>query len=144
MLPGDVLPNYVVGTAWYCRYDAIMDEYLEESYRSYKQRQGLKGDTAKKRRRRLGAGGELSDEEGAEGADLELPERGQSSEDEEEEVGNGERRRDQIDRVLHWRQVAWLDLALPIKQPDASAGSLVSSLLGYAAWFVSQSFHSWP
>lgn len=61
----------------------MMDAYLEESYRSFKQRQGQKGDTAKKRRRRLGAGGELSDEEG-EGEGLgELP-GGESSEDEEE------------------------------------------------------------
>ena len=65
------------------RYDAMMDAYLEESYRSYKQRQGVKGDTGKKRRRRLGQGGELSDEE--EGGGLELPERAGSSEEEREE-----------------------------------------------------------
>lgn len=38
-----------------------MDEYLEESYRSWKQRQRVKGDgIVKKRRRRLNDEGELT------------------------------------------------------------------------------------
>ncbi|GAB4820618.1 hypothetical protein N2152v2_007664 [Parachlorella kessleri] len=71
------------------RYDAMMDAYLEESYSSFKQRQGQKTDTAKKRRRRLGAGGDLSDEE--EQGELELPQGGRSSDDEgeAEEAGGG-------------------------------------------------------
>lgn len=36
-----------------------MDEYLEESYRAWKQRQRVKGGVVKKRRRRLGDDGEL-------------------------------------------------------------------------------------
>ena len=41
------------------RYDALMDEYLEDSYQAWKQRQRMKGDVVKKRRRRLGDAGEL-------------------------------------------------------------------------------------
>jgi len=37
----------------------MMDEYLEESYQSWKQRQRIKGDIVKKRRRRMGDAGEL-------------------------------------------------------------------------------------
>lgn len=44
---------------WYCRYDAMMDEYLEDSYQAWKQRQRIKGDIVKKRRRRIGDAGEL-------------------------------------------------------------------------------------
>lgn len=36
-----------------------MDEYLEESYRSWKQRQRVKGGVVKKKRRRLNDDGEL-------------------------------------------------------------------------------------
>lgn len=45
--------------------------------------QGMKGDTAKKRRRRLGAAGELSDEEAGELGELPAAERSSD----EEEVG---------------------------------------------------------
>ena len=41
------------------RYDALMDEYLEESYQSWKQRQRMRGDVVKKKRKRLGDDGEL-------------------------------------------------------------------------------------
>ncbi|KAL4457861.1 hypothetical protein ABPG75_012726 [Micractinium tetrahymenae] len=45
------------------RYDAMMDEYLEDSYQAWKQRQRIKGDVVKKRRRRIGDAGELSEED---------------------------------------------------------------------------------
>ncbi|KFM27898.1 AdoMet-dependent rRNA methyltransferase spb1 [Auxenochlorella protothecoides] len=52
------------------RYDAVMDEYLETSYQSWKERQRIrgKGGAARKRRRRVGMEGDLSEEE-EEGAD---------------------------------------------------------------------------
>lgn len=37
-----------------------MDEYLEDSYQAWKQRQRMRGDVAKKRRRRLRDDGELT------------------------------------------------------------------------------------
>ncbi|KAK9814670.1 hypothetical protein WJX72_009544 [[Myrmecia] bisecta] len=47
------------------RYDAIMDEYLEESYQSYLKRQGVRAEAARQKRKRLGMDGELgSDEDG--------------------------------------------------------------------------------
>lgn len=47
------------------RYDATMDEYLEESYRSWKERQRIRdsGGNFKKKRQRLGMDGELSGDE---------------------------------------------------------------------------------
>lgn len=77
------------------RYDAVMDEYLEESYQAYKIRQRVRdaGGPPKKRRRRLGMGGELDDEgeeEGGGDADADgLPSSSSSSEDEEEEEVSG-------------------------------------------------------
>lgn len=65
------------------RYDAMMDEYLEDSYQAWKQRQRIKGDIVKKRRRRIGDAGELSeeDEEEVPGAP-EVPSSESESEDE--------------------------------------------------------------
>ena len=74
------------------RYDAAMDEYLEESYRSWKVRQRTKdagGGVVKKRRRRLGMDGELDEEERS-GSGSESEEVSEEEESEEEsEDGNG-------------------------------------------------------
>eukprot|EP00887_Chlorella_sp_A99_P001387 scaffold8.g1387.t1 len=76
------------------RYDAAMDEYLEEAYQSYKVRQRMRDGAGppKERRRRLGMAGELSDDAGAGagGEEEEAPPSSSSSEEEEEEEGAGE------------------------------------------------------
>ena len=76
------------------RYDATMDEYLEESYRSWKVRQRMKGaggGVEKKRRRRLGMHGELDEEEEEEEEERISGSEEEESEDEEveEEEGGG-------------------------------------------------------
>lgn len=76
------------------RYDATMDEYLEESYRSWKVRQRMKGaggGVEKKRRRRLGMDGELDDEEEEEEEKDSGSEEEESEQEEEveEEEGGG-------------------------------------------------------
>lgn len=73
------------------RYDATMDEYLEESYRSWKERQRIRetGGNVRKKRRRLGMDGELSSDEEKDNKDSE-EESGSSSEDELSEEDEGD------------------------------------------------------
>lgn len=74
------------------RYDAAMDEYLEDSYRSWKIRQRMKnalGTEPSKKRKRLDMAGELDggEEDGGGGGDNESEEG--ESEDNESEEGSG-------------------------------------------------------
>ncbi|KAL6781160.1 RRM11 [Auxenochlorella protothecoides x Auxenochlorella symbiontica] len=75
------------------RYDAVMDEYLETSYQSWKERQRIrgKGGAARKRRRRVGMEGDLSEEEeeGADAGDEPMVLGGYSDDDDDDTPGDG-------------------------------------------------------
>jgi len=107
------------------RYDATMDEYLEESYRSWKLRQRMKGaggGVEKKRRRRLGMDGELDEEE--------------EKEEEEAEVDSGSEEEMSEDNDVEEEEGGGLIVSLDERRVGRAAGAAAAA----TQWFSQELF----